>query len=211
MAIWAIIPVKSLAETKSRLTAVLSSIERASLTQFLLQRTLRILWESAVVKGVVVVSRDTAVQQLAAANGALTLAEPPQAGLNGAIQQGVRLAAIAQASRLLVLPADLPFLTVADVQAFANDTPFHAVGICPDRHEQGTNGLLLPAPVDFPFQFGEGSFQKHVMGAGYGRLTSHIVRTPGWQFDLDTVEDWAIYSPTRFAEGQPPSCASISR
>jgi hypothetical protein len=69
-----------------------------------------------VVKGVVVVSRDTAVQQLAAANGALTLAEPPQAGLNGAIQQGVRLAAIAQAhtTRLdLAINAVLLFSYVA--------------------------------------------------------------------------------------------------
>lgn len=194
MAIWAIIPVKSLAETKSRLTAVLSPTERASLTQFLLQRTLDVLATSGVVAQVVVVSRDTAVQQLATTHGALTLAEPPGAGLNGAIQEGARLAAIAHASRLLVLPADLPFLTAVDVQIVANNTPHLAMGICPDRHEQGTNGLLLPALIDFPFQFGVGSFQKHVAAAGYGRLTPHIVRTPGWQFDLDTAEDWDVYS-----------------
>ncbi len=194
MAIWAIIPVKSLAETKSRLAAVLSPTERASLTQFLLQRTLDVLTASGVVEQVVVVSRDTAVQQLATTQNALTMAEPPGAGLNGAIQEGARLAALAHATRLLVLPADLPFLTAVDVQTVANNTPQLAMGICPDRHEQGTNGLLLPAQVDFPFQFGVGSFPKHV-AAGYGRLTPYIVRTPGWQFDLDTVEDWAICSP----------------
>ncbi|HUM71127.1 MAG TPA: NTP transferase domain-containing protein, partial [Chloroflexota bacterium] len=143
---------------------------------------------------VVVVSRDTAVQQLATAHQALTLAESSAAGLNGAIQEGARLAAIAHAARLLVLPTDLPFLTTADVQTLANDTPHQAVGICPDRHEQGTNGLLLPACVDFPFQFGENSFQKHLQRTWYTRFTSHILRTPGWQFDLDTAEDWAICS-----------------
>jgi 2-phospho-L-lactate guanylyltransferase len=143
----------------------------------------------------VVVSRDTAVQQLATAQQALTLAEPPAAGLNEAIQEGVRLAAVAHATRVLILPADLPFLDAADVQTFVKDTPPQAVGICPDRHEQGTNGLLLlPTQADFPFQFGEDSFQKHMMSARYGRLSMHIVRTPGWQFDLDTAEDWAVYS-----------------
>ncbi len=194
MATWAVIPVKTLAETKSRLTAVLSPTQRASLTQFLLRRTLNVLAISGVVDQVVVVSRDTAVRQLAATHGALTLAEPAGAGLNGAIQEGARLAAIAHAFRLLVLPADLPFLTAVDVQIGANSTPQLAMGICPDRHEQGTNGLLLPAQVDFPFQFGEGSFQKHVLAARYGRMTPHIVRIPGWQFDLDTAEDWDVYS-----------------
>lgn len=194
MATWAVIPVKSLAQSKSRLTAVLTPTERAALTQFLLQRTLGVLQESGVVDRVVVVSRDTAVHQLAVAHHALTLAEPSDAGLNGAIYEGARLAAVAGAARLLVLPADLPLLAVADVQALCADTPPQAVGICPDRHEQGTNGLLLPAPFDFPFQFGENSFHKHVQAARYARLTPHLLRMPGWQFDLDTVEDWAICS-----------------
>ncbi|GIK54548.1 MAG: hypothetical protein BroJett015_02110 [Chloroflexota bacterium] len=173
---------------------MLSPNERAALTQFLLQRTLGVLATSGVVERVVVVSRDTVVQQMATTYDALTLAESSTAGLNGAIQEGARLAAVAHAARLLVLPTDLPLLTAADVRTLANNTSPQAVGICPDRHEQGTNGLLLPAPVDFPFQFGEGSFQKHMMAARYGRLTPQIMRTPGWQFDLDTVEDWDMYS-----------------
>jgi 2-phospho-L-lactate guanylyltransferase len=135
------------------------------------------------------------VQQLAAAHHALTLAEPPAAGLNEAVVEGARLAAVAHAARLLVLPADLPYLEAADVQTLCQEVAPQMVGICPDRHEQGTNGLLLPAQGEFPFQFGEGSFQKHVMGARSGRLNIHIMRTPGWQFDLDTVEDWELYSP----------------
>lgn len=198
MATWAVIPVKSLAQTKSRLTAVLSPAERAALTQLLLARTFGVLHESGMIENVVVVSRDTAVQQLASAQQALTLAEPPAAGLNEAIQEGVRLAAVAHVARVLILPADLPFLSTADVQTLAKDTPPQAVGICPDRHEVGTNGLLLPTSVAFPFQFGEDSFQKHVAAGRYGRLSLHIVRTPGWQFDLDTAEDWGMYSARIF-------------
>lgn len=196
METWAIIPVKSLAQTKSRLTPVLSAAERASLTQFLLQRTLAVLRASGMVDRVVVVSRDTAVSQAAAAQGALTLAEPPGAGLNGAVAEGARLAAVAQAQRMLALPADLPFLTADDVAMVCQEAPPHTLVICPDRHEQGTNALLIPAQAHFLFQFGEGSFQKHMMTARYGRFAPHVIRAAGWQFDLDTVEDWAIYAQT---------------
>jgi 2-phospho-L-lactate guanylyltransferase len=195
METWAIIPVKSLAQTKSRLTAVLSPSERADLTLFMLERTIGVLQAAGIGK-LVVVSRDTAVTHLATQHGALTLAEPPGAGLNEAIQEGVRLATLGHADRVLVLPADLPFLTADDVTLVCQDSTCHTITICPDRHEQGTNGLLLPLPTNFAFQFGEGSFQKHVMNARYGRLTPHLIRTPGWQFDLDTVEDWDIYAET---------------
>lgn len=194
MQTWAVIPVKTLAQTKSRLTPVLSPAERATLTQHLLQRTIGVLQASGVVDCLVVVSRDTAVSQLAAQQGALTLAEPPGTGLNAAIREGARLATIGHAQRVLVLPADLPFLTTADVTLICHEAAPHTFTICPDRHEQGTNALLLPANIDFPFQFGEDSLRKHMAAARYNHYQPRMIRTPGWQFDLDTIEDWAIYT-----------------
>lgn len=199
MTTWAVIPVKTLRQTKSRLTAVLSPSERAALTQQMLRHTIDVLQNAGVVDSVLVVSRDTAVVQLATQQDARTLAEPPDAGLNGAVQAGCRLAALNQAERVLVLPADLPFLTTADVALVLANNSANNIVICPDRHEQGTNALLLPAQAVFEFQFGPDSFRKHVaaarvVGVEYGRSTPLIVRSPGWQFDLDTVEDWAIYS-----------------
>lgn len=188
---WAVIPVKSLQAGKSRLTAVLQPTERAALTQQLLQRTLAVL-QAAGIGQTVVVSRDTAVQQLAQAQGSLVLAEAESAGMNGAIQEGVCLATLAGAEQVLILPSDLPFLTAVEVQALFEPSSPHQVTLCPDRHEQGTNGLLLPTTIAFPFQFGEGSLAKHV-AAGYGRWGVRLVRMAGWQFDLDTAVDWQIY------------------
>jgi len=194
MAIWAIIPVKSLQFTKSRLTAVLSANERAHLTRRLLIRLLLILNNEPEVTQIIVVSRDETIGETARQHNAIPLVEAPEAKLNAAIHTGVDFAAAHGARQVLILPSDLPFLTGDDVAVVCAPSFSPALIICPDRHQQGTNALRLPANCGFQFRFGRHSFQQHLHEARRGRLTPHIIHTPGWQFDLDTVEDWAIYS-----------------
>lgn len=195
MNIWAIIPVKSLQLTKSRLTAVLTAQERANLTRHFLQRLLTVLNESKELSQIVVVSRDEVVQAIARAAGAIAIAEPENAGLNKAVHTGVQLTRMGKADRVLILPSDLPYLSIAEVTALIQTAvaePGNSV-ICPDRHEQGTNALLIPTQAQFQFQYGVNSFNKHQQEARRCGLGIHIIRSPGWQFDLDTVEDWEMY------------------
>ncbi|MCP4358168.1 MAG: 2-phospho-L-lactate guanylyltransferase [Chloroflexi bacterium] len=196
MAIWAIIPVKSLQHTKSRLTAVLSASERAHLTSHLLTRLLIILDNTPEVAQIIVVSRDETIGRVARQHNAIPLVESPEAKLNAAVHTGVNFAAAQGARQLLILPSDLPFLTRDDVAVVCAPLPSTSPSliICPDRHQRGTNALCLPSDCSFQFQFGPDSFQQHLQEARRGRLTPHIIHTPGWQFDLDTVEDWAIYA-----------------
>lgn len=212
MNIWAIIPVKSLQLTKSRLTAVLTAQQRSQLTQHLLGRVLNILNDHQAISKIVVVSRDETVQALARPLAAITLAEPAQAGLNEAIHSGVRLAFMAKAERVLVLPSDLPSLTLAEVDLVcgtAVPSPNNLI-ICPDRHEQGTNALLLPPDRNFQFQFGSNSFNHHQQEAKRCHLRTTIIRSPGWQFDLDTLEDWQIYQEElSYRPAQTPSNLSF--
>ena len=56
--IWAILPVKLLEQTKSRLTAVLTPSQRAELTQFFVKRTLTVLQNVVHIEAIVVISRD---------------------------------------------------------------------------------------------------------------------------------------------------------
>jgi len=113
--IWAIIPVKPLRESKSRLAGVLTADERASLTSRLLQRTLSILKQVPALDRVMVVSRDPVVLKIARQGGAMTLVEGDRPGLNTALRRAAYVAAAQWASGLLILPCDLPLLTVADV------------------------------------------------------------------------------------------------
>lgn len=114
--IWAIIPVKPLRESKSRLAGVLTTDERADLTSRLLQRTLTILRQVPALDRVMVVSRDPVVLKIARQGGAMTLVEGDKPGLNTALRRAAYVAAAQWASGLLILPCDLPLLTVADVE-----------------------------------------------------------------------------------------------
>lgn len=186
---WAIVPVKELANSKSRLAAVLSAEERAALTRRLLRRTLGVLGQAPGVAGIFVVSRDTAVTQIAAACGAIPLAEKAGAGLNGAIRLGLQKAAVLGASQALILPSDLPFLRVEDV-AVMGDISSPAILIASDRSGTGTNALRLPLPTEFWVQYGRNSYPKHLAEARRLNSPIHTITSPTLQFDLDTPQDW---------------------
>lgn len=143
--IWAIVPVKPLRESKSRLSGVLTPDERAELTSFLLQRTLRILHQVSTIDQVMVVSRDPAVLKIARQSNAVTLVEGSRPGLNVALLRAAYVAAAQRATSLLILPSDLPLLTVADVEMMLTGaTPANGLrpgnGHSPDPGSSRLNG-----------------------------------------------------------------------
>jgi 2-phospho-L-lactate guanylyltransferase len=143
--IWAIVPVKPLRESKSRLSGVLTPDERAELTSFLLQRTLRILHQVSAIDQVMVVSRDPAVLKIARQSGAMTLVEGSRPGLNVALLRAAYVAAAQRATSLLILPSDLPLLTTADIEMMLTGaTPANGLrpgnGHYPDPSASRLNG-----------------------------------------------------------------------
>lgn len=163
----------------------------------LLKQVWQVLAEVDTIAQVAVVSRDTAVRQMAQEAGfwAIPEAEPD---LNTAVTQAVAFATAHGASHALILPADLPCLTVQDVQTFLTplQTNPQTFLICPDTREEGSNALLLPLPTTFVFGYGVGSFQRHWAQATAVGLIPQRIATPGLQFDLDTPADWQAYLQT---------------
>lgn len=197
-----LIPAKPYAESKSRLAPVLSPQQRARLSRWLLERTLRLA--RAAVGPVLVVSRDPALLAQARAGGAWGLLER-RPGLNPALTQAARLAAARGADAILVLPTDLPGLAREDLEevltlggvemdrqpgADTRPAPTGVMVIAPCRHGTGTNALLLRPPGLIPFAFGPDSFAAHCTAARAAGVEPRICRTPGLAFDLDTPEDW---------------------
>jgi 2-phospho-L-lactate/phosphoenolpyruvate guanylyltransferase len=191
--LWAIIPVKPLRESKTRLAHLLSPDERAALMGCLLERTLAAV-QPTVVSQVIVVSRDEAVLQQARAAGVMALREERPFTLNTAVTQARDLAVRQGADGVLILPADLPLVQTADIIALLNtasrqpDRPLMA--ICGDETQQGTNALLLTPPAPFTFHFGPGSFARHLREAEENGRIVRVVNGRSLQFDLDTEADW---------------------
>jgi 2-phospho-L-lactate guanylyltransferase len=221
MKLWLLAPVKPLGEGKSRLAGVLSPAMRADLMRQWLGHLLACAGACSFLAGSIVVSRDGQVHTMARAAGAFALAESGH-DLNLALDQARQAAMARQADAILVLPADLPLLTVADIEQLyslavggaqsgnplaprhpegtrpASGAPFGpGIVIAPGRNG-GTNALLLRPPMAIDFAFGPGSFQRHSDLAAAQALPCRVYDSPTLAFDIDIVEDLEeLYSLAR--------------
>lgn len=186
---WLIIPTKPFDEAKSRLANVLSAPQRAALSAYLLERTLRTALAAECFVQTIVVSRDSAALALAARFGVLPLPET-DADLNAAVQQACHQATAFGGAAALILPADLPHLRTTDLHALvAAGGDSKRVVIAPSN-DGGTNALLLPLPAPFTFAFGPESYCTHRRRALEAGCDLQTVRTATLRFDLDTPHDW---------------------
>jgi 2-phospho-L-lactate guanylyltransferase len=190
MTLWAIVPVKPLRRGKSRLAGALSEDERTELNRNLLQNTLKTLSELKELEEVLVVSRDPAALTIARNYGARTVREDGQPELNTALKRATVVAQVYATRGVLVLPADLPLISRGDVLTLierATDPP--VIVIAPDRHEKGTNALLISPAGLIEYDFGENSFQRHCERATKAGARLEIVNLPSLGLDLDLPED----------------------
>jgi 2-phospho-L-lactate guanylyltransferase len=189
---WAIVPVKPLHRAKRRLAAHLSAPARQRLVLAMLEDVLAALLASGAIDRVLVVSPDLRVAELAAAKGAMVLAEERIEGLNAAVRKGLREARARGAARALVLPGDVPLATAGEIaRVLGAAPPPPSVSIVPSADGQGTNALLLaPADAIAP-AFGRGSCRRHVARALAQGCAIEVLRLPGLASDIDAPVDLA--------------------
>ncbi len=189
MCICAVIPVKPFGEGKTRLSCVLSEDERSNLNLGLFVNTLQVLLEVTEVTEVLVTSRDPYALSIANRYGAAALKEEGST-LNQALEKATQVASQKAMSRILIVPTDLPLLSVNDLKLFISLSPQErGIGIAPDRRCDGTNLLLTTPPGVISYKFGANSFQKHVEQAVRKNLAVETIQLPNLGLDLDLPED----------------------
>ncbi|MCI0711992.1 MAG: 2-phospho-L-lactate guanylyltransferase [Chloroflexi bacterium] len=194
MITWAIVPVKPLIRAKSRLADVLSPKERENLSVKMLLRTLTVLKSTPDINNVLVISRDTQVLSLARVQGVHTVQESGQPELNNALARASTLLQSWGVEATLVLPADLPLLCREDLERIIAYGKYSGtVVISPDSVEDGTNALFLYPPSLIDYQYGNGSFQRHIDAAKQEQAILHIYESERIQLDVDTPNDLIYY------------------
>jgi 2-phospho-L-lactate guanylyltransferase len=193
MSLWALVPVKPLQASKSRLAGALSPDERANLSRDFLLHTLDVLARVPALTGTFVVSRDPHVLALAHERSVRSFVEEEPPELNAALRTARQAAVNHGADSVLALPTDLPLLAVDDInQLVAEDRPNRVV-IAPDRHGRGTNALLVHPPELMDFAFGPDSFGRHCALAERAGAEVRVCHLAGVELDVDLPEDLRLY------------------
>jgi 2-phospho-L-lactate/phosphoenolpyruvate guanylyltransferase len=176
-----LVPVKAFEQAKRRLGVSLPDGERVALVRSMATSVVA----ACAPLPVAVVCDDESVAEWARALGASVMWEPGQ-GLNGAVRAGVDQLAAAGVAWVTVAHGDLPW-----AKAIGTLPPFDGVTLVPDRHDDGTNVLRLPAGSDFGFAYGPGSFHAHRAEAERLGLRVRVLRVPALAYDVDWPADVA--------------------
>lgn len=189
MSLWAIVPAKSLAQSKSRLATALTPAQRLELSRQLLIHTFTVLGQVRQIDAILVVSRDPQVRELALEHEVTVLVEESD-GLNLALTQATHWVVTQGAGAVLVVPADLPLIIPSTLESMVQlAEPGPAVVVAPDRHGRGTNLLLVRPPGLIEYAFGPDSLHFHRQQAIARSVPIHVLRSAGTELDLDTPDD----------------------
>ena len=188
-AVTAVVPMKPLAESKTRLASALPPARREALSLAMLRSVLRALRRSRMAR-IIVVGGDCRVRAEAREHGAVW--RPDEfSDLNAALADAFRNLR-ADGLPAAYIPADLPLLSGEDVDALLEASrDGGALTLCPAL-DGGTNAIVVPPSAAFDPLLGIGSFRRHMRRARRLGLKARVARIPGFERDLDTVEDLRI-------------------
>ena len=185
---WAVIPVKGLTESKTRLATHLQGEKRRILVEALLDDVLSSIIRSRVYGPIMVISPDENVA---------SRIRPPEVsflkqtgiGLNRAVEQANRLATLGHARSLTTVLADIPLVEPSDFKELVGlGSPARRVVMAPST-KGGTNVMLTSPPGVISPSYGRWSYSKHLRRAQAGRLNAYSLSNRRVSFDIDTMAD----------------------
>jgi 2-phospho-L-lactate guanylyltransferase len=208
----ALIPVKRLEHSKSRLLPQLPDGDRQALTLAMLEDLIEALQATPGLDRIAVTTPDPAVAERASRAGAQVLMRP-QPGLNAALEEGrarLRAAMDPEEALLIVLgdvagalPKDLARLLAAASPSDPPDELQHEGAALPSGvwlapSSDGGTSALLQRPADLiPCCFGRDSAKRHREAAAAAGAAYHELTLPSLAIDLDAPEDLEAFLATR--------------
>ncbi|UJA21865.1 2-phospho-L-lactate guanylyltransferase [Thermoleophilia bacterium SCSIO 60948] len=191
----AIIPVKRFSQTNQRLLGEIDPRARALLAGSMLSDVLAAVARARRIERTIVVTGEGRAERIALeASKRLrrpleVLQDPVDQGHSEAATLGIVRAKATGAGCVALLPIDCPLLDPSELDGALDAQPDSGVGVIPDRHGSGTNGLILsPADAIRP-AFGADSRRIHLERAEARGLAGAVRELPSMALDLDTPDD----------------------
>ena len=185
----AVLPIKTYARAKHRLSEAVGVPDRRALAEAMVGDVLGVLPAVPGLDRVIVVTAEPLAAAAARDAGAEVVHDPDEAGQSAAALLGIRAALDAGAERTLLVPGDCPALDPDEVGALLARQGRAGVVIVPDRHGAGTNALLLSPPDVIEPSFGPGSFARHAARAHAAATVVRVAEVRSLGLDVDTPDD----------------------
>jgi 2-phospho-L-lactate guanylyltransferase len=180
----ALIAIKERVRCKTRLADALTPAARLDLVRSMLAAVLDAAAKAQSVHQVIVISpeRDMVPAEIP------VLADTGES-LNSALVQAHTMLREFGCHEVVVLPADLPMITSADIDELVRAGRAGGFALASDAAGIGTNALSLVSTLPFHFQFGPDSRRLHLEEARRLGTSPQEIHLPGLAFDVDSPTD----------------------
>jgi 2-phospho-L-lactate guanylyltransferase len=187
----AVVPVKQLAASKSRLIPELARDELEALALAMVEDVLAALVATPEIDRVTVATPDERVAAVAHGLGAEALLGPDP-GLNEAIESAAPRLGLGEDEPLLVVLGDVAGVLPAELSllfAALSEMPMGAAAVLAPSRDGGTSALLRRPCDALPARFGPDSTTRHREAAAEFGVPLRILELPSLSIDLDHRDD----------------------
>lgn len=194
----ALIPVKGLEQSKSRLLSHLPNERRQALTLAMLADLIEALRETRGLDRVAVTTPDPIVAALARSAGAEVLMRP-EPGLNEALEDGIERLQPGTKEPFLIVLGDVAGALATDFErllSISRESARAGIWLVPSA-DGGTSALLQRPAGQIACQFGRNSAERHREAAKTAAADYHEVELASLSIDLDEPEDLKAFLLTR--------------
>ena len=199
----ALIPVKRLEESKSRLLSRFPDAQRQALTLAMLEDLIESLGRTPGIDRIAITTPDPLVAERARTAGAeVLIREEP--GLNAALEDGRKRLAPGPGEALLIVLGDVAGATPEDFARLLraagregrDPAPATGVWLAPSS-DGGTSALLQRPATTIPCRFGRESAKHHREAAREAGVVFHEIELASLSIDLDQPEDLEAFLKTK--------------
>lgn len=184
-----LIPFKSLATAKQRLTEALDVEQRSQLAEAMLRD---VLSAAAGVRDCIdigIVSGDRRAQQIAAEHEFLVIEDARNESETAAIEMATRWAEENGYDATVVIPADIPLITSDELRRVLDSAPDEGAVFVPAYDRRGSNCILRRPASIIPLHFGNDSFVPHCEAMKNTSKELIILEMPGIGLDVDNPHE----------------------
>jgi 2-phospho-L-lactate guanylyltransferase len=194
-----LIPVKNFANSKQRLAAALTPEQRRELAIAMLEDVLAAVAAWTPRPPAALVTSDPIASSLARDHGCDVIPDDANRSESDAIELATRVVIARGCSETLVIPADIPLVTAAELARVYAAAPERGMVIVPSAEIRGSNAVLRRPADLIPLRFGNDSFQPHLAAARATGLPCVVLELHGIALDVDNPADLAalLAQPTR--------------